>query len=223
MEEKKLLLLNGSPRKKGTSFTFARTLSLLTAQTTHKCQIVHVYDYFDGKEDFNNLIALIAESSEIGLIAPLYVDTLPYPDIWLLEKLQKANQDRFLEGKGFFAIGQCGFPDITRCEPLLNACRFFAEECQMIWLGGLAYGGGAIINGARLEDLNKKGEKMIQVLKMALQSVLENQPIKQECQQLFTLKIPKFLFRPLALYLNNMSKKEAQKHGVKDLKVKAYL
>lgn len=54
----------------------------------------------------------------IAMITPLYADTLPYVDIWFLEKLMSkcANE---LRGKSLFAIGQCGFPDITRIDPPL--------------------------------------------------------------------------------------------------------
>jgi len=51
------------------------------------------------------------------------------------------------------SCGACGFPDITRIEPLLNCCRLFAEETEMRWLGGLAFGGGPLINGAFIPAL----------------------------------------------------------------------
>lgn len=219
MNKKKLLLLNGSPRKKGTSFSFALSLKLLCEQSGHIAEIVHVYDYFDEKQDLSELYKRLNQSDVIGLLAPLYVDTLPYPDIWLLEKLSVSNM---LEGKGFFAIGQCGFPDITRCEPLLSACKFFAQESKMKWLGGLGYGGGAIINGTHLEDLGKKGQKMILAFKMALEDILENKQIAPKCQEALTLKFPKILYRPMALFLNHRSKKEAIKNGTKDIRIKAY-
>lgn len=222
MKNRKLLLLNGSPRKKGTSFTFARTLMSLAEQLGNSAQIVHVYDYFDGKEEMTKLLELLRQSDIIGLLAPLYVDTLPYPDLWLLEKLSK-EKDLLLEGKSFFAIGQCGFPDITRCEPLIDTCMYFAQECKMNWLGGLGYGGGPMINGALLEELGKKGEKMTLAFKRALEAVFDNKTIPIQCQELLTLNIPKWLYRPLAMYLNNHSKKEAKKQGVKDIRLKAYL
>lgn len=222
MNHKSLLILNGSPRKKGTSYSFARTFKMLSEEMGCPAQIEHVYDYFDEKEDFNTLLKLIEKSEIIALIAPLYVDALPYPDIWLLEKL--ANQHAsILKNKSFFAVAQFGFPDITRGEPLLNACKFFCEEADMKWLGGLAYGGGAMLNGTRIEDLGKKGEKIISAFNLALLEVFKDQMIPLKSQELITVKIPKFLYRPLAICLNKMSKEQAKKHGVKNIKVKAYL
>ena len=42
----------------------------------------------------------------------------------------------------------------------------------MQFLGGLGYGGGAIINGALLEDLGKKGEKITSGFKLAVDSIV---------------------------------------------------
>ncbi|PKM94347.1 MAG: hypothetical protein CVU84_09745 [Firmicutes bacterium HGW-Firmicutes-1] len=209
----KYLLINGSPRKTGTSYSFARTIKMLIEKEGNNAEIIHVYDYFDGKESIHNLKTIIPEYDTLALIAPLYVDTLPYPDIWFLEEMLKDCKDE-LNTKGLFAIGQCGFPDITRCEPLLDVCKFFAEETKMNWLGGLAYGGGAILNGALLENLGKKGETITAAFKCALDSIHQNKPISQKAQALITLKIPKLLYRPLAVFLNNNARKTAKKNGI---------
>lgn len=222
MNSKKLLLINGSPRKKGTSYSFSRTLKMLAEDLGSKAEIIHVIDYFDSREDFESLKALLRESDIIAIVAPLYADTLSYPDIWFLEKLA----DEFcsgLKGKDLFAIGQCGFPDSTRIEPMLNSCRLFAQETGMNWLGGLAYGGGAILNGAFFEDLGRKGEKIISGLKLAMDNILIGEKISSEAQEIITLRIPKLLYRPLAVYLNNNAKKQARLNGNVDYTRKVYL
>jgi len=222
MDTKRLLLLNGSSRKKGTSYSFSRTIKILAEDSGNRAEIVHAIDLFDGREDFEHLKALIEQSDIVAMIAPLYADTLPYFDIWLLEKLA----DEFkhvLRGKEFFAIGQCGFPDITRIEPLINCCRLFAEETEMKWLGGLAYGGGAILDGALLEELGKKGEKITLGFKLALDNMLKGEEIGQNSQELLTVRIPKLLFWPLAAYLNNNARKQARQNGNVDYKKKVYL
>jgi hypothetical protein len=222
MNMKRILLLNGSSRKKGTSFSFSRTIKSLAEDRGSTAEIAHVIDYFDGKEDFDHLKGLIEKSDIIAMIAPLYADTLPYHDIWLMEMLAKDFSSE-LKGKDFFAIGQCGFPDITRIEPLLESSRYFALETGMNWLGGLAYGGGAMLNGALLEELGKKGEKIISGFKAAMDNILKGEEIGSEAQELITLRIPKFLYRPLAAYLNNNAKKLARENGNIDYKRKVYL
>jgi hypothetical protein len=221
MNNKRLLLLNGSPRKKGTSYSFSRTMKLLAEQTGNGAEIVHVIDYFDGNEDFESLKAKISESDIVAMIAPLYADALPYPDLWLLERLAGEFAEG-LCGKGFFAVGQCGFPDRTRIEPLLDSCRLFAEETGMKWLGGLAYGGGAIINGTLLEEYGKQGQKIILGYKQALEDVFRGEKIRDSVQEQITVKIPRLMLPLLAAYLNSNARKLAKQNGV-DYKRKVYL
>ncbi|MFZ5944977.1 MAG: NAD(P)H-dependent oxidoreductase [Bacillota bacterium] len=222
MSGKKLLLLNGSPRKKGTSFSFARTIQKLAVESGSTVEIVHIIDYYDGKEKLDELQRMIVESDIMGIIAPIYSDTLPFFNIWLLEKLAD-ERGEILKGKGLFALGQCGFPDVTRVEPLLNACEFFAGETGMHWYGGLAYGGGPLINGALLEDLGKKGEKITLGLRLALENIIGGEQIPAQSQEILTVKIPKILNRPLAAFLNYNTKKLARKNGNADYARKAYL
>ncbi|MFZ5989325.1 MAG: NAD(P)H-dependent oxidoreductase [Bacillota bacterium] len=219
---KKILLLNGSSRKKGTSFSFARTMKIIAEESGNTAEIVHAIDYFDGKKDLNHLADLISNSDAIAMIAPLYSDTLPYFDIWLLERLAK-DYGNVLRGKSFFALGQCGFPDITRNGPLIDACRFFAEDTDMKWLGGLSYGGGPMINGALLENLGKKGEKITAGFRLAIGNILSGEIIPSKAQHMITFDVPKILYWPLVVFLNNIIKKKARENGNADFRRKVYL
>ncbi len=222
MKTNRLLILNGSTRKKGTSFSFARTIKRLSDDAGYKATIIHVIDYFDGKEELQHLKELILESDYIAIVAPVYTDTLPYHNLWLLEELANdINID--LKGKGFFAVGQCGFPDITRIEPLLDTCKYFAQEVEMKWLGGLAYGGGSMLDGAFLEDLGKKGQKITLGFKTALHDIFRGKHISNKSQDLLTVEIPSILLRPMVLYLNYNTRKKAREYGNVDYKKKAYL
>ncbi len=217
----KLLIINGSPRKNKTSYSFGRTLKILAEEVGNTAELLHIIDYFDRRNEMDAAAEKIAQSDIVVLVAPLYVDTLPYPDIWFLENLQQYS-DRHFAGKRFFAVAQCGFPDVTRCAPLLNMCRLFSQETGMRWCGGLGYGGGAMLNGALLENLGKRGEKITKGFAMALDAVLKGEPIPPEAQLLLTIRIPAVLLRPLAAVLNHMSKKAAHKCKT-DIYRKAYL
>lgn len=211
--QNKLILINGSPRKKGTSFSFCRTLAQLAEDYGYDAEILHGIDFFDGRESMEQLMAKLESAEVIGLSLPLYVDTLPYPAIWLLEQLEeRAN----LKGKGFFALSQCGFPDYTLLEPSLTTCRLFAETAGMNWLGGLGYGGGAILDGAKLEDLGKKGKTITEAFRLTIKAVMEGQEIPPQVQEMIKVKIPKILKRPLALFMNHRIKSIARSHGIKD-------
>lgn len=222
MGKSKLLILNGSPRKKGTSFSFGRTLAMIAEEYGSEAEIKNIIDYFDNKDNIEDLGRLIAGADIIALTAPLYADTLPYIDIWLMERLV-LECGEVLKGKSFFAIGQCGFPDITRIEPFLDSCRLFAAVTGMRWLGGLAYGGGAIINGTLLEDYGGRGKKIIAGFRLAMEAVLKGDNIPAKAQEIMTLKFPKIVLLLLAAHLNRNSRKQAKENGNVDFSRKVYL
>lgn len=222
MSAKKLLILNGSPRKKGTSQSFAAALEDIARKTANEASIAHIIDYFDSKKDFLTLKDKLSQSDIICVITPMYVDTLPYPVIWFFERLL-ADFKNEISGKDFFAIGQYGFPDLRLVEPLLGTCKCFALEADLNWLGGLGYGGGPMINGADLCDIGKKGQRIMRVLELALQSVILKKEISSDIQHIMEEKIPRFLFPALAAFMNYKTKKMGKKMGVADLNAKPYL
>lgn len=219
---KKVLIFNGSPRKNKTSFSFASTIKALAEKEGHNTEIVHIIDYYDKKKAIGELKAIIGEADLIGLSSPLYVDSLPSYVIWFYERLAEELKTE-LKGKAYFAIGQCGFPDITMNEPLLESSRLFAVATGMRWLGGLSYGGGAMLDGARLEDLGKKGEKMTLAFKLALDNLLKGKEIPKEAQELLTIRIPKLFNWPMVLYLNHTARRNAKKKGLGALDRRVYL
>ncbi|WP_425445826.1 NAD(P)H-dependent oxidoreductase [Dethiothermospora halolimnae] len=222
MDKKKILLLNGSNRKKKTSYSFAKAIKDITADKGHEANIIHIIDYFNQKEDFNNLKNILIDVDVIGIISPLYVDTLPYTNIWFFEKLSNELRNQ-LKGKSFFAIAQSGFIDIKVCKPLIESCRFFAKTTEMKWLGGLSYGGGAVIDGMPINELGKRGEKIIAGFTILVEEVLKESSISYKAQDLITFKMPKILYRPLAMLLNHNNKKFAKDNGVRDIKRKVYI
>lgn len=219
---KKILLMIGSTRRKGTSYSFASTIKRLAEEKGYEAEIISVMDYFDHKKEMDTLKTLISESEYIGLIMPLYVDYMPYPVIWLLEKLNHDFKND-MKGKGFFAICQYGFPDIALGMPILRSCKSFAEAMSMNWLGGLSYGGGAMIDGRRLEDIGKSGQKIIAGFNLALDEVIKGNQIPERAQAMITIRIPKILYRPMAVFLNHRSRQICAKNGVKDFYAKPYL
>ncbi|MDW7739289.1 MAG: NAD(P)H-dependent oxidoreductase [Bacillota bacterium] len=219
---KNIILINGSPRKSGTSYSFARTIKQLAERSGHQAEILHLLPFFNGKTDLQILVKKIADCDILGLIAPVYSDTLPYSDIWLLEKLADEYKN-VLEGKTFFAVGQCGFPDQTRLQPLLENCHYFARQTGMAWSGGIAFGGGPMINGANLEDLGTKGQRFIEGFQLAVEAILAGEPIPGKSQELLTFTFPPLMRRLITWYMNYRIKKDARKAECEDYKARPYL
>lgn len=224
MSNKKLLIFNGSPRKKGTSFSFARTIKILAEAEGSRADIIHIIEYLDEGRNLETLRKSIVDSDIIVLSSPLYVDSLPYPVIWFFERLAQ-EMEAELKGKSFFAIGQCAFPYPELVNTLLENCRCFAELSQMKWMGGLPYGGGVMLDGKHLEDLGKKGDNIISAFKLSLRNILNEKAIPDEARDMLKIKFPKIMARPMAAFLNHSIKKGAAKrgHNMEAIYKKAYL
>jgi hypothetical protein len=201
-----MLLIHGSNRKNKTSYQFAKAFESVSRQ---RCDILWVHDYL-GK--IHELLEVIDKHSVIGLIVPLYVDTLPAAVIEILEDLSPYKER--LSGKRLFSLAQSGFPDETRMTPLSLTCKCFAEEMGLQWLGALVHGGGVIIDGRPISDLGKKGARLMEGIKYVLEAIESGGVIPKEAQGYFSSRIPSFTFPLLAWYLNTSAKKESKRNGV---------
>ncbi|HWI63796.1 MAG TPA: NAD(P)H-dependent oxidoreductase [Symbiobacteriaceae bacterium] len=223
MVGKRLLLLNGSPRKKGTSATFARTIGLLALDQGCIVENEHVIDFFDHRRSLQDLREQLADADVIGLCMPLYYDTVPGIVVWLFEQIWQG-MPGVLKGKTIFAVSQSAYPFTRLNEPALEVCRCFAEAVGARWAGGLGYGGGVLINGAHLDEYGQKGQKLIEAFDLALTDVLAGRIIAKEPQALMETKIPRFVLPLFALGLNWMIRRDAKRHGVSpDLGGQVYL
>lgn len=210
-----MLIITGSPREKNTSYQFAKTFASSLVDET--CEIVWGYKFTNKIDD---LYDLIGKHETIGFFMPLYVDSVPGPIVKLLEKLSERSE--LLSAKALFSVGQCGFPDNVRMDPMHGVMECFAESMNMKWLGSLSYGGGAVIDGAPIESLGGRGEAIKAGLSLAAASVSIGEMIPDAAEDTMALNFPKFVNRLLCLYLNYSAKKNAKEHGV-DMKRKYYL
>ncbi|WP_069997223.1 NAD(P)H-dependent oxidoreductase [Cellulosilyticum sp. I15G10I2] len=221
MNSKRILLLNGSMRKNGTSVSIANTLKRQIETKGHQAEIVHIMDYYDRKYSIKHLKDLISQYNTIGIVAPCYVNTLPYADIWCFERLVEEFEDKW-QGKGFFAIAQGGMPDNEVHQSILDVCSHFAKEVKMEWLGGLIIGLAPIINGAPLESTRFIGKRLIKPFDKMLEELLNDERVSNALQRRITLNLPKVLNYPLAFLLNQFIKSTIKKAGTVDPYRKPY-
>lgn len=201
-----MLLINGSSRKMKTTYQFAKSFCEYSVAS---CEILWVHDCLN---DVKLLADKILEADTVGIFAPLYVDTLPAAVIELLEGL--SHYPVCLKHKRLFCFGQSGFPDVTRMVPLEEVCRCFAEEMAMEWLGSLAYGGGAIIDGNPLFEIGKKGKNLLKGIRKASEDIALGNMISDDAKAHFKSDIPIASYPLLAMYLNHSAKKQGKKNGV---------
>ena len=218
---KKMLVLNGSPRREKTSYRFAQAIEKQAASRGVEVEINHILDVYHSPKKLAEVIKKMENSDYLGLVTPLYVDYLPYPVLWFMEECIK--QDINVKaGATFFAVAQCGFPDVRLLNPILGACEIFAKKMKRKWAGGIGYGGGAILDGIPMEKLGKKGEKIVHAFSMMVEDILNDQAFRDEIYSEMRVQVPRLLYRPLAFYLNTRSKRIARKNGVHDLRAQPY-
>lgn len=113
------------------------------------------------------------------LAFPLYVDGVPAPLVAVLEWVaaRGLQVDRAVR---VAALVNCGFPEAVQCTPALSVTRRFAEETGMSWVGGLALGAGAAIDGRALDGVGDLARSMRLALDLAAEALAEGRPVTRE-------------------------------------------
>ncbi len=221
MSQTKVLLLDGGMRKNGTSSSLAKTIKRQVENKGQTAEITRLVEYFDGKHMISELKTILNKSDIIGIIAPCYVNTFPYADIWCLEQLICGYQKEW-QGKMLFAVAQGGMPDLKVHQSILHVSEHFAEETEMKWAGGLIIGMAPLIDGAPLENCGFIGRRLVKNMDRMVDRLLDFGHIPSALQNKITIDIPKILNYPLAFFLNYIVKSSLKKGGAGDPYHKPY-
>ncbi len=133
----------------------------------------------------------VMDSGTIVLVSPLYVDSLPSHVLEMMGALQGLE----LQGRGFLAVLNCGFPESSHNLTALRVCRSFAETNGMRWLGGAAIGGGGSIDGRPLSASGPE-RHAVKGLDMICTALAEGVPVPEEAFELASRQ-----FFPAWLYM----------------------
>lgn len=215
------MLIHGGARSQGTSYSFARSLKQLFEKQGADAELIFLSEY-PKKKSIQSLVQKIEAVDMVGFIFPLYVDIIYSPNVEVMEVLYDSYKEK-LKGKSIFGIGQCGFLDITRCEPIVDYLRYFADACGMKWCGGLRYGGAPRINGIYLEDFGKAGERILSGFSQGIDELMAGGIISQDTQDIIEEKMPRILYRPFTWMLSHMSRKKGKSMGITNLIDPVYL
>ena len=154
----KVLLMVGSHRKdKSTSNSLGEYL--LDNFKTIDIETDKLFVHSDYNQDEDRILMKVKWADLIILSFPLYVDSLPAPVIKSLEMIKKGKEKT--KHKQFFAISNSGFPEAAHNNTALKVCRQFSEQMEWEWIGGLAVGMGAAVDGKSLEEIKGMGDNII--------------------------------------------------------------
>ncbi len=187
IRERKILLIVGSPklRKPSTSAVLGNSLLKKLERQNWNTEVLILSKSM--LEEQKGLFSAIDRASIILIAFPLYIDTLPFLVIKMLE-LIKRKKEEVMEPqclKYLMAIVNNGFPEAYQNAPALAVCRNFALEAGMVWAGGLAMGAGeGLLSGNPITGF--KGYKSIlrpplynvnQAVKLTATSLSHGRPV----------------------------------------------
>jgi multimeric flavodoxin WrbA len=197
MNERRFLLLIGSPRMQSTSEALGRYLGEGLAARGWTTEVVRLGPALKQPEKWNALVEQFQQADDIALCLPLYVDSLPAECTLALERLAAVAPPK--QARRLFALVNCGFLEAEHNDVALSICKLFARDTGMTWSGGLALGGGGGINGQALGKLKGMLWHVVRALDLTVEAVDTGQPIPEEALTLIRRRFcPQWMYMLLA-------------------------
>lgn len=215
MSYNKIIALTGSTR--GIKTASESIVNYLEANLINKDVTIkkyRAYQIFNDKDKVELFTADLANSDLLLICSPVYVHSLPYPLISLLEQISTKNNKGIFKDKKLMAIIHSGYPKDIQREASLAICKNFADEMEMKWLGGIGFGGTPIIDGKPLEEVGGYTKWMRRSLEDISRSIMEGKEISEEARKYAKKHFPSIPLSILKILLNMRLKRMAKKNGV---------
>jgi multimeric flavodoxin WrbA len=179
MEMRRALLLVGSPKtRKSTSNSLGTYLFEQLGVRGVETETIYLHTILRSPKKMQALMDAVDAADLVMLAFPIYVDSLPAPVIETLERIATHRKEHHQTRRQLFAaIANCGFPEAYQCNTALAICERFANRAGFEWAGGIALGGGGMVNGYPLADGGGKTIRMRQALDLAAEGLAQGQAI----------------------------------------------
>jgi NAD(P)H-dependent FMN reductase len=201
-EPMKVLIVVGSPRgRQSVSHVLAAYLAECFALKSVETEIVHVPrpDLPVGEEEQIN--AAMDSADQVFLFFPLYVDQLPSGVVAFLERYAR-HRETVKTGRlrSVAALCNSGFPEAQQSDQALAVIRRFAELQGLHFLGGLALGGGGVVQTEKpLGEQGGKAARIRKVLQLSADALAEGRDLPRAAVEgVRHLPIPAFLYAWIA-------------------------
>ena len=214
---KKILLINASPRTKGTSFTMLQLCKTFVEANGCTTELFHLYQNLDHLE---KLITAAVGADTIIISGPCYVNTYPADTIALLEEL--LTHKDLLKGKSMYGIIQGGMPYVHTHESGLFMLDIFCKKCNMFFKGGFVMGMGAYLDGKPLSKL-PNAKRVIKQLNIFFQHIILDEISPSEVYQKAQFKLPIIIFKVMVKKMNQSIDRDLQSHGINVSQMNPYL
>ncbi|MCG2728669.1 MAG: NAD(P)H-dependent oxidoreductase [Acetobacterium sp.] len=207
---KKAVIINLSPRKKGTSRMLTNRCQNYLIEQNYLVEIFHLYP---NLKDLKPLFEAIKESQTILMVGPCYIDTYPADTVYLLEELQKDNE--VLHGQNLYGIIQGGMPYVHTHESGLKMLKLFAQENNLSYKGGFVIGMGAMLNGQPLDKLIN-GKKVEKCFSLFMEHLAKEESSPASLYDEAQLKMPGMVYWLMAKAMNRKIDKLRKEKGIGD-------
>ncbi|MCK4567020.1 MAG: NAD(P)H-dependent oxidoreductase [Candidatus Thorarchaeota archaeon] len=191
------LLLSGSSRgKTSTSYSLLEYLKTQLESLGKSCELSIAHKIMRKGTDFENFSNLIDSADYLIVTMPLYVDSLPSHVIETFTRLLKTRGNNSFKGTPkFLAIVNSGFPEQHQNLLALQICQQFAQEANLDWIGGIPFGGGALIGGSPLDSSGGRGKQARFAMEILAKALSEDKEVPEECiSRINKLMIPKRIY-----------------------------
>lgn len=215
------LLLIGSPHYESTSGEIGGYLQQELSRLGWSTESLRIYQSLK-EPHFTELAGSFEEADLVILTFPLYVDAIPAAMTAMMERLagRPKNGDSGRRRR-LVALVNSGFPEARQNETALAVCRRFALETGLEWAGGLALGGGGIVNGRPLEQLGGMVRHIVEALTQTAKALDQGEQVPVAASRLMGRQtVPGWV---MALVGGMMWRAGAKQHGAqRRLKARPY-
>jgi hypothetical protein len=205
---KKMLLINLSPRLKGTSFVLLQMCKTYLENKGYQTQLIHLYNIQNNKDE---LLKAVKDADTLILSGPCYINTYPADTIAFLQELSIHKE--LLHGQSLYGIIQGGMPYTHTHESGLSLLEIFCKKCNMSFKGGFAMGMGAMMNGQPVTKL-PNSKTIVRQLHIFFNHIEKDEISPRQVYQKAQFKLPSFIFGIMAKRMNRTIDKDLRKHGI---------
>jgi NAD(P)H-dependent FMN reductase len=206
---KRYLLINASPRPKGTSAMLAGMLEAHLKARGCAVSLLSLYPHLNRLEA---LVDGFRDADALVVLGPCYVNTFPADTYAALEVL--AAHPEAHHAQKIYGVIQGGMPYAHTHRSGLEALRLFAKSCGLSYGGGFVMGLGAMLNGGSLDRLPNAG-KVKRQLNAFFDHVAQGEDSPDSVYEKALLHLPTIAWRLMARWANADIDKRQRAHGVR--------
>jgi len=213
----KILAINLSPRKHGTSTLLLHECKDHLKECGHNVRYICLYEHTNNLQP---IFDQVKDADTLILCGPCYVNTYPADTIKLLQEL--AAHPDILHGQNLYGIIQGGMPYAHTHKSGLNMLEIFSAKTDLNYKGGFVMGLGAMLDGHPLDNL-PNGKKVKRQLRVFFHHIGCGELSPDSVYEAAIMKMPSIVARILARYMNRTIDKSYAKRGMDAYQPTPYL